>query len=144
MKILITGGCGFLGSNIGEATLKAHHDLYIVDNLSRLGSEINLNWLQTKGEFEFFKEDVMDAVKISDLIKRIQPDLIYHLAGQVAMTTSITNPRLDMEINVLGTLNVLEAVRIFSPDSMVVYSSTNKVYGDLEWAVYEETEMRYI
>ena len=72
-----------------------------------------------------------------------QPDVIFHLAGQVAMTTSIANLRMDFETNALGTLNLLEAVRSFSPNSIVVYSSTNKVYGDLEQYTYEETETRF-
>lgn len=144
MKVLITGGCGFLGSNIAEAVLKNNDKLFIVDNLSRTGSDKNFEWLQLKGEVNFFKIDIRDEDKITDVIKAVQPDVIYHLAGQVAMTTSLSNPRMDIEINVLGTFNVLDAVRQFSPDSIVVYSSTNKVYGDLEWVQYEETETRYL
>jgi CDP-paratose 2-epimerase len=144
VNILITGGCGFLGSNIAEYALKRRDSLCIIDNLSRTGSDKNYQWLQDKGTFEFFKADIRDSEKISGIIKEVQPDIIYHLAGQVAMTTSLANPRLDFEINVLGTINVLEAVRLFSANSIVVYSSTNKVYGDLEWVEYEETETRYL
>ncbi len=144
MKYLITGGCGFLGSNIAESLLKKGDTLHLLDNLSRIGSEKNLDWLRTKGNFEFHKEDIRDAPTINALIKELQPDVIYHLAGQVAMTTSISNPRMDFEINVMGTINVLEAVRNYSPQSIITYSSTNKVYGDLEWVNYDETSTRYV
>ena len=83
------------------------------------------------------REDVERA------IIRIKPDVIFHLAGQVAMTTSIESPRTDFEINALGSLNVLEAVRKYSNESIIIYSSTNKVYGDLENLKYDETEKRY-
>ncbi len=144
MKYLITGGCGFLGSNIASEVLKQNNELIIYDNLSRLGSESNLDWLKSIGTFNFIKESTSDFNKISDVIKTEKPDVIYHLAGQVAMTTSISNPRLDFETNVLGSFNVLEAVRQFSPDTVIVYSSTNKVYGDFEYLTYEETDTRYI
>jgi CDP-paratose 2-epimerase len=143
MKILITGGCGFLGSNIAEAALKKGDEIFIVDNLSRTGSDKNYEWLTSKGTINFFQLDIRETDKLNDVINKVQPDVIYHLAGQVAMTTSLANPRMDFEINVLGTVNVLEAVRQFAPNAIVVYSSTNKVYGDLEWTHYEENETRY-
>jgi len=77
------------------------------------------------------------------LIKDIKPNVIFHLAGQVAMTTSIQNPYFDFEINVKGSLNILESVRLYSPESIILYSSTNKVYGDLEQFNYRELEKRY-
>ena len=145
MKVIITGGCGFLGTNIAEKILNdKNSELIIVDNLSRLGSEINLEWLKTKGQFTFFKNDTRQTVEIADIIKNSCPDVIFHLAGQVAMTTSIADPRADFEINVLGTINVLEAVRNFSPNTVVLYSSTNKVYGDLDEFEYIEQEKRYV
>lgn len=144
MKYMITGGCGFLGSNIASQVLQQKDKLLIYDNLSRVGGEENLNWLKTFGEFEFIKANTNDFETLSNIIKKYQPDVIYHLAGQVAMTTSIANPRLDFETNVLGSFNVLESVRQFSPNTTVVYSSTNKVYGDFEYLHYEETASRYI
>ena len=144
MKYLITGGCGFLGSNIASQILKQNDDLIIYDNLSRIGGEKNLEWLKTLGNFKFYKENTADFNKISDVIKEEKPDIIYHLAGQVAMTTSIANPRLDFETNVLGSFNILESVRQFSPKTIIVYSSTNKVFGDLEYLNYKETQTRYI
>lgn len=144
-KILITGGCGFLGTNLAEKILAEKKDsLFILDNLSRYGSQLNLDWLKSKGDFTFCKEDIRNTAPVEQIIKDVVPDIIFHLAGQVAMTTSLANPMADMEINVLGTLNVLEAVRKHAPNCTVVYSSTNKVYGDLEWTTYTETETRII
>jgi len=75
---------------------------------------------------------------------KYRPDVVFHLAGQVAMTTSLESPRLDFEINALGSFNVLESVRKHCPGAAVLYSSTNKVYGDLEWTTYTETAQRYV
>lgn len=144
MRILITGGCGFLGCNIARKILETGDELFIFDNLSRVGSEKNLGWLKEKGNFEFINGDIRDKNTVFDIIKKATPDVVFHLAGQVAMTTSISNPRLDFEINALGSFNVLESVKNYSPDTIVVYSSTNKVYGDLEWVHYDETEKKYI
>ncbi|WP_257265042.1 GDP-mannose 4,6-dehydratase [Endozoicomonas sp. ONNA2] len=143
MKLLITGGCGFLGSNLAEHALGNGIELYIFDSLYRNGSLLNLEWLRNKGEFEFVHGDIRNYNDVYSLVKRIKPDMVFHLAGQVAMTTSITNPRMDFEINVIGTHNLLEAIRLESPETGVIYSSTNKVYGDLEQFTYEETETRY-
>ena len=144
MKYLITGGLGFLGSNLSLEAIKRDEKLYIVDNFFRVGSQENLNWLRENGSFEFFHGDVRNSNDIERIIKEIKPDVIFHVAGQVAMTTSIQNPRLDFEINALGTLNVLESVRNYCPNACIIYSSTNKVYGDLEFLEYDETETRYI
>ena len=144
MKILITGGCGFLGSNLAEKILaEKKAELIILDNLSRYGSEINLSWLKGKGDFTFIQEDIRNTAAIDSLFSELTPDVVFHLAGQVAMTTSIANPRADFEINVLGTMNVLEGIRRFAPGCMMVYSSTNKVYGDLEWTTYVEEDKKY-
>ena len=144
MKYMITGGCGFLGSNIASQVLNQKDELLVYDNLSRVGGEENLKWLESLGKFEFVKANTNDFETLSNVVKRYQPDVIYHLAGQVAMTTSISNPRLDFETNALGSFNVLESVRQFSPDTIVVYSSTNKVYGDFEYLHYDETSTRYV
>ncbi|MBT4732715.1 NAD-dependent epimerase/dehydratase family protein [Candidatus Woesearchaeota archaeon] len=143
MRYLITGGCGFLGSNLASEVLRIGGDLFIFDNLSRTGSEENLLWLKTLGEFRFYHGDIRVSNDIEFFIKDIKPDIIFHLAGQVAMTLSLENPRKDFEINTMGSLNLLESVRKYSPNSIVVYSSTNKVYGDLEYLEYIETKTRY-
>jgi len=143
MKYLITGGCGFLGSNIASELIKEGHELVIFDNLSRFGSHQNLLWLKQQGNFEFIHGDIRNVNDVELLIKEKTPDIIYHLAGQVAMTTSIINPRLDFEVNVCGSFNLLNSVRLFSPNSTIIYSSTNKVYGDLLQYKYIETDTRY-
>ena len=143
MKYLITGGCGFLGSNIASEILKQGDELIMFDSLYRFGSYQNLEWLKTQGDFEFIHGDIRNTNDVERMIKTHKPDVIYHLAGQVAMTTSIDDPRMDMEVNVGGSFNLLNAVRLYSPQSAIIYSSTNKVYGDLEQFTYRETESRY-
>ncbi|MDO9055516.1 MAG: NAD-dependent epimerase/dehydratase family protein [Sulfuricurvum sp.] len=143
MKYLITGGCGFLGSNIASEVLKQGNELVVFDSLYRFGSYQNLEWLRTQGKFEFVHGDIRNTNDVERTIKTYKPDVIYHLAGQVAMTTSILDPRMDFEVNVGGSFNLLNAVRLYSPESTIIYSSTNKVYGDLEQFTYEETETRY-
>lgn len=144
MKFLIFGGCGFLGSNLASEVIKQGHELSIYDNLSRIGTDNNKLWLESLGKFQMHQDDVKDADKVAKVVRELKPDVIFHTAGQVAMTTSLENPRLDFETNVLGTFNVLEAVRLHSPTTAVFFSSTNKVYGDLENYSYEETSSRYI
>lgn len=143
MKYLITGGCGFLGSNLAAEVLKRGGELFVFDNLYRTGTEKNLEWLKSLGKFKFYHSDIRSYNDVEYAIRDCKPDVIFHLAGQVAMTTSLDNPRFDFEVNVVGGNNVLEAVRKFSPQSIVTYSSTNKVYGDLEFIEYEETDTRY-
>ncbi len=144
MKYLITGGCGFLGSNIASEILKRGDELVVFDSLYRFGSYQNLEWLKTQGEFTFIHGDIRNTNDVERTVKTHQPDVIYHLAGQVAMTTSIADPRMDFEVNVGGSFNLLNAVRLYSPESTIIYSSTNKVYGDLEQFTYEETATRYL
>ncbi len=143
MKILITGGCGFLGSNLALEAIKLGYELVVFDNLSRLGASENLTWLHNQGKFQYFHGDIRNTNDVNKLIKNVKPNIIFHLAGQVAMTTSIVDPRLDFEVNVYGSLNLLEAVRQFSAEAIIVYSSTNKVYGDLEQYEYTENNNRY-
>ena len=143
MKLLITGGCGFLGSNQAAEAMRRGIDLVLLDNLSRHGSTSNLEWLQGQGTFTFIQGDVRNPAVLDDAIATHRPDQVFHLAGQVAMTTSLASPRDDFEINAMGTLNLLEAVRRHAPQTVIVYSSTNKVYGDLEQYTYTETDTRY-
>jgi CDP-paratose 2-epimerase len=143
MKILITGGCGFLGSNLASDTIQNGHELMIFDNLSRMGTALNLDWLHNQGKLIFNHGDIRSANDINKAIVKFKPDAIFHLAGQVAMTTSIENPIKDFEINAMGSINVLESVRQHCPEAMVIYSSTNKVYGDLEQFNYVEMPTRF-
>lgn len=144
MKILITGGCGFVGTNLATEVLRRNEDLFIFDNLSRNGSAKNLEWLKSHGNFDFYHSDIRMYNDVENVLKKVNPDVIFHLSGQVAMTTSIENPRLDFEINTLGTLNVLEVIRKNMPEVPVLFSSTNKVYGDFKGLSFDETPTRYI
>ena len=143
MNILITGGCGFLGSNIAAYGIKNGHSITVVDNLSRFGSNNNLEWLKSLGEFTYIHGDTRNKEDIERVIAANHFDAIFQLAGQVAMTTSIEYPYKDFQTNVMGTIHVLEGVRKYSPDTTVIFSSSNKVYGDLEQYHYTEGEKRY-
>lgn len=146
MTWLITGGCGFVGTNLADTLLAQGQDVVVLDNLSRVGSRDNLTWLRERhgSDWRFVEGDIRHADGVAELVRECRPNVLAHLAGQVAMTTSLQNPRLDFEINAQGSLNVLEAVRIHSPETIVLYSSTNKVYGDLAWVRYEEAKTRYV
>ncbi len=133
MKVIVTGGAGFIGCNAAKRYMSEGYDVVVLDDLSRRGSEKNLQWLETQGKFRFEKCDIRDAAKLADVVKSHRDaGVVLHLAAQTAVTTSVTAPRQDFEINALGTFNVLEAVRTHAKDAMVIYSSTNKVYGGLE------------
>ena len=142
-RYLITGGCGFLGSNLALEVMRQEAELVVFDNLSRYGSAKNLEWLKSQGRFTFVAGDIRNRDDVGAVVRQYRPDVIFHLAGQVAMTTSIERPYLDFETNAMGSLNLLEAVRQYAPEAIVLYSSTNKVYGDLEQYAYREAETRY-
>lgn len=143
MKLLVTGGCGFLGSNLAAHAINQGMEVCVFDSLYRHGAADNLAWLGSQGKFEFEHGDIRNSNDVERIVRRFVPDQVFHLAGQVAMTTSIANPRMDFEVNALGTLNLLEAVRAHVPQAGVIYSSTNKVYGDLEQYGYREDATRY-
>jgi CDP-paratose 2-epimerase len=147
-KILVTGGCGFLGSNVAAHFLSLGWFVCVVDGLFRKGGDDNLAWLHAQAKPEqlhFTQLDLAEEAAVAQVFReRGAFDFVCHLAGQVAMTTSLADPRRDLLTNVVGTFNVLEATRQFSPDALVAYSSTNKVYGDLDAPRCEETPTRYI
>lgn len=143
MRYLVTGGCGFVGSNLAAEVLHRGEELIVFDNLSREGSSANLAWLREAGEFKFAHGDIRNTSDVDRVVRSVKPDFVFHLAGQVAMTTSVENPLKDFETNALGTVALLEAVRRYCPEAAVLYSSTNKVYGDLEWLEYQELDNRY-
>lgn len=133
MKFFITGGAGFIGCNSAHYFLSQGHHVTIFDNLSRVGGKTNLEWLVSQHSSErlqFIQGDIRDYTALSAAISGA--DVVLHLASQVAVTLSVQNPREDFEINALGTFNVLEAVRHYCPQAVVVYASTNKVYGGME------------
>ncbi len=144
MKLLINGGCGFLGSNLAAFAIENGYDVTVFDNLSRLGSDRNRQWMEKLGAFTFVHGDTRNKNDVENVIKEGQFDAVYHLAGQVTMTKSITDPYKDFEVNALGAMNVLDSIRKYSPQTAIIFSSTNKVYGDLEDYTYEEMPTRYI
>jgi CDP-paratose 2-epimerase len=132
MKIIITGGAGFIGANAASRYLRRGHHVLIVDNLSRPGVGENLEWLRPQGNLELAEIDVRNASELKRLFRRHRDaGRVLHLAGQVAVTTSVAEPREDFEVNALGTFNVLEAMRQAAMGATIIYSSTNKVYGEM-------------
>ena len=141
---LITGGAGFIGSNYAARCIKRGDQVVLFDNLSRSGANTNLQWLRDQfgvRSFEFIQGDVRDAQAIKNAAA--SADRIVHLAAQVAVTTSVTDPRPDFEINANGTFNVLEAARASGRNPGVLYASTNKVYGGMEDVKVVELPTRY-
>lgn len=134
-NVLITGGAGFIGSNLAEHWFAKGSRVTVFDNLSRPGggARKNIEYLLAKyaaePRFRFIQGDVRDLPQIRDAMGDV--DVVFHVAAQTAMTTSIDNPLEDFETNAWGTLNVLEAARASDSDPVVLYTSTNKVYGDL-------------
>lgn len=141
---LITGGAGFIGSNYVQRLLERGEQVTIYDNLSRPGAALNLKWLSqghSDGAFELIVGDVRDVALLTATAR--SADVIVHLAGQVAVTTSVTHPREDFECNALGTFNVLEAARLSGRNPNILYASTNKVYGGMEEVRVLEKDTRY-
>lgn len=144
-NVFITGGAGFIGANTADYYLKKGIKVTIFDNLSRPGVQANLDWLledNPKNKPHIVEADVRDFAALKKNIPGAQA--IFHLAGQTAVTSSIKDPRNDFESNALGTFNVLEAVRQVSPQSIVLYSSTNKVYGAISRVSTVKRPTRYV
>lgn len=141
-KALIVGGAGFVGSNIADKLLSSGQEVIIYDDLSRKGVTHNLEWLKERHgkRVEYIKGDIsrpIDVKATGDI------DRVYHLAAQVAVTTSMELPVRDFEVNALGTLNVLEFARKLKSDPVVIYTSTNKVYGGLASVPVDGKKTRY-
>jgi len=142
--VVITGGAGFIGVNAAEAFIRDGWHVILFDNLSRKGTDLNLRCLQQRfpAECEFVLGDIRyDYFSLLHAVGRAE--LVLHLAAQVAVTTSITRPIEDFEINARGTFNVLEAIRESGNKPLVIYSSTNKVYGGMPEVVCVKDATRY-
>src|SRR5215510_1796393 len=142
--VLVTGGAGFIGSNLVASLLRDGHRVTVLDSLARRGSEQNLAWLRSQncnGLFRFINGDVRDPDDARAAAR--DAEVIYHLAGQVAVTTSVEDPRTDFEVNALGTLNVLEGARLSGRRPIFVFTSTNKVYGGMEDVAVTEGAKSY-
>lgn len=144
MKTLIVGGAGFIGSNAAARCLRRGEKVVILDNLSKPGARKNLEWLCSLGRLQHVLADVRDADAVENFVAdNRDATLVLHLAGQVAVTRSLADPREDFEANALGTFNVLEAMRRTSLDASLIFSSTNKVYGSMEELSVTEGDNRY-
>jgi CDP-paratose 2-epimerase len=141
---LVTGGAGFIGCNYVHRLLSRGERVTAYDNLSRRGTEANVAWLREQhGEdsFRLLVGDVRGYDALAEAMRGV--DVVVHLAGQTAVTTSVTDPRSDFEDNALGTFNALEATRHAGTDPIFLYASTNKVYGGMEEVAVVERETRY-
>ena len=148
MHVIVTGGAGFIGSNVSAAFLRDGHQVTVFDSLARQGSERNLAWLRDlapPGAVHFVQGDVRDTDLVRTVVGAPDVDLVFHFAAQTAVTTSVCSPRNDLDINVLGTHNVLEAIRLSAAPTPpnLFYTSTNKVYGALPHHVAVETATRF-
>jgi CDP-paratose 2-epimerase len=143
MRAIVTGGLGFIGSNLAHRLMRDGHDVLVFDNASRPGVLHNLRWLEERHgrRFRWVRGDTRDFPAVCEAIQGAA--VIFHLAGQVAVTTSVANPQEDFAVNAQGTLNVLEAARRQRPAPVVLYTSTNKVYGGMETVPIVQQETRY-
>lgn len=141
---LVTGGAGFIGSNTASRLLSRGYRVMIYDDLSRGGVEQNLQWLidQYGSAVEFELGDIRDADRVRSAVERCAG--VFHFAAQVAVTTSVFDPRSDFEVNAGGTLNVLEAIRRRREPVPIVFTSTNKIYGGMEELGLETRDRRYV
>jgi CDP-paratose 2-epimerase len=141
--ILITGGAGFIGSNLADRLAGEGHEIVVFDALSRPGVERNLAWLRERHGSRI--TSIVADVRDEDALARAAADVkaVFHLAAQVAVTTSLVDPREDFDINVRGTINLLDAIRVRKEPVPVIFASTNKVYGDLADIAIEPRGDRY-
>lgn len=145
MKWIVTGGCGFIGTNAAMQLTRAGDEVIVLDNLHRPQVRRNLELLRNDLRLECHIADVRESSAVEEVFARhADVDVVLHLAGQVSFVASLVEPRYDFEANALGTFNVLEAVRTIAPNAVLIYSSTNKVYGDLHGIRVEETPSRYV
>lgn len=141
-KLLITGGSGFIGSNVSHHFLTKGYEVTVFDNFKRKGTRSNLEWI--KSLFPAVTVVEGDIREKNDVLTAVEgQDVIVHLAAQVAVTTSVVDPVSDFEINARGTFNLLEAARKQSHKPIIIFSSTNKVYGGMEDIIIEETKTTY-
>lgn len=132
MRVLITGGAGFIGSNAADFFGAQGHEVVVLDNFSRETGRNNVEWLRSRNpEVAIHELDLRNANSVEKIFHSFAPDWVLHLGAQVAVTSSVIDPRHDFEVNALGTLNVLEALRKHTPEAKLIFASTNKVYGSL-------------
>lgn len=144
-KWLVTGGAGFIGTNLVLELIARTETVLVIDDLSRDGSINNSKLLDEKPNCVLYKESIVDAAAVNRIFEQNQDiEYIVHLAGQVSLMQSILNPLADFYSNAAGTMNILEAMRAYVPHSRMIFSSTNKVYGDLHQINVNESQSRYV
>ncbi len=144
MKVFITGGAGFIGCNAARRYIEKGAEVVLFDNMSRKGGRANVEWLRSLGSVELIEGDITEEKAIARAVAAHDDmDLCLHLAAQVAVTTSVTDPAHDFRVNALGTFNTLEAIRAQKIDPVLIYASTNKVYGRMEDVPIGESDGRY-
>lgn len=124
MKILVTGGAGFIGSNLADGLIAAGHDVFVVDNLST-GDKSNLNT-----NAKFYETDICDKPELKNIFEIEKPEVVFHLAAQASVSMSVDNPALDVNVNVIGTINLLELCRDFAVKKFIFSSTGGAIYGD--------------
>ena len=145
MRWLVTGGAGFIGTNLVSHLIGSGHEAIILDDMSRAGVEANASFLHDKFGVDICRVDVADAAGVAEFFADNGPfDAVAHLAGQVSLMASIDDPVRDFEVNARGTLNILEMVRVRSPETCVIGMSSNKAYGDLHQVRIVEEPTRYV
>ncbi len=145
MTWVVTGAAGFIGTNLCLELSRREKEIVLIDNLSRVGVTENAEFMKKEFGLEIFRIDVSNWDELKKTLDQIENiEVVIHLAGQVSFMASISNPRRDFEVNALGTLNVLEYVRNYSPSSVVIGMSSNKLYGQLSDVEIIEDETRYL
>jgi CDP-paratose 2-epimerase len=142
--VLVTGGAGFIGVNLADRLAREGYSVLIFDSLARPGVEANLEWLKSShsDKISFACCDVRDRAALGEAVRDCRA--VFHFAAQVAVTTSLVEPRFDFDVNVGGTISLLEALRLNNPRTPMLFASTNKVYGDLGDVALEVNDDRYL
>jgi CDP-paratose 2-epimerase len=152
MKVLITGGAGMVGSHCAEYFARGRNKVIVYDNLMRSKIfaskkktvEFNWHYLHQYKNIDFFKNDIRDIPALEKCFKKYKPDVVIHTAGQPGVRFSLDDPKEDFDINAIGTVNVLEAMRKSNPKGTFIYCSTNKVYGEhVNHIPLKKTKLRY-
>ena len=145
MRWLVTGGVGFIGTNLVDHLMQQGHDVMVLDDMSRAGVDANARFLADRHGLAPEVIDVANGAALGRFLAGQDPfDAIAHLAGQVSLMASIQDPMRDFQVNALGTLNILEHVRLHSPGTVVMGMSSNKLYGDLSAVRIVEEPTRYV
>ena len=143
-SVLVTGGAGFIGSNLADRLAGLGHDVLVLDALARPGVERNLDWLRHRhpNRVRATIGDIRDADVVARAVRDVSA--VFHMAAQVAVTTSLADPMQDFDVNLRGTMNVLEALRRKPQPAALVFASTNKVYGALSDVALAEQGGSYL